>query len=235
MRWGVGWSFLPDVVVQESPSKRRKRAKKAKPLQVVVPSEFLSSQARTNEQLTAADRVLAMANYVKNILEELKVIVTEDKGKVDKTKRRAVFQCRAIEKTWANQRRKRREKLRQDALHESGACNENKAFQQDVDAFSKEDVSNPTGTKADDPFCDVLKGAEVPCKGSASCDVASKQDQTDPRPLVSFIVRVGTGAEIGGGLPSESVVLEMTWIDGQEKNDLYQLFQFFQNKLSKGL
>ena len=50
---------------------------------------------------------------------------------------------------------------------------------------------------------------------------------------MSFIVRVGTGEEVGGDLPSESVVLEMTWIDGHNKNDLYQLFQFFQNKLSE--
>ncbi|XP_015776331.1 PREDICTED: methyltransferase-like protein 16, partial [Acropora digitifera] len=119
MRWGVAWSHLPDVTVQESPCKRRKRAKKSKPLQIVVPDHFLTSQARTDKQMErVANKVTAMANYVKSTLEKLKVdMKTEDE--VDESKTRVVFRCNASEKTWANQRRKRREKLRHSTLHES--------------------------------------------------------------------------------------------------------------------
>ena len=69
---------------------------------------------------------------------------------------------------------------------------------------------------------------------SASAGNDSSQSESVSRPLVSFMVRVGTGSEIADDLPRDSVVLEMVWIDGQNKNDLYQLFQFFQNKLLKG-
>lgn len=59
---------------QESPCKRRKRAKKSKPLQIVVPDHFLTSQARTDKQMErGANKVTAMANYVKSTLEKLKV------------------------------------------------------------------------------------------------------------------------------------------------------------------
>lgn len=69
---------------------------------------------------------------------------------------------------------------------------------------------------------------------SASAGIDSSQSESVSRPLVSFMVQVGTGSEIADDLPRDSVVLEMVWVDGQNKNDLYQLFQFFQNKLLKG-
>lgn len=235
MRWGVAWSHLPDVTVQESPCKRRKRAKKSKPLQIVVPDHFLTSQARTDKQMErGANKVTAMANYVKSTLEKLKVdMKTEDE--VDQSKTRVVFRCNASEKTWANQRRKRREKLRHSTLHESVHPSRNDTDRQQEGEESISGTENDTGTKAVDPssFSGDFEGSEVCCIESTSNNNTSQQGDTHPRPLVSFIVRVGTGEEVGGDLPSESVVLEMTWIDGHNKNDLYQLFQFFQNKLSE--
>ena len=158
---------------------------------------------------------------------------TEDE--VDQSKTRVVFRCDASEKTWANQRRKRRERLRQSTLRESvKSCKKDTDCQQEGEE-SINGTENDTGTKAVDPssFSGDFKGSEVCCIESTSNNYASGQGETDPRPLVSFIVRVGTGEEVGGDLPSESVVLEMAWIDGHNKNDLYQLFQFFQNKLSE--
>ena len=158
---------------------------------------------------------------------------TEDE--VDQSKTRVVFRCNASEKTWANQRRKRREKLRHSTLHVSGHPSRNDTDRQQEGEKSISGTENDTGTKAVDPssFSGDFKGSEVCCIESTSNNNTSQQGDTDPRPLVSFIVRVGTGEEVGGDLPSESVLLEMTWIDGHNKNDLYQLFQFFQNKLSE--
>ena len=158
---------------------------------------------------------------------------TEDE--VDQSKTRVVFRCNALEKTWANQRRKRREKLRHSTLHESVHPSRNDTDRQQEEEESISGTENDTGTKAVDPssFSGDFEGSEVCCIESTSNNNTSQQGDTDPRPLVSFIVRVGTGEEVGGDLPSESVVLEMTWIDGHNKNDLYQLFQFFQNKLSE--
>ena len=46
---------------------------------------------------------------------------------------------------------------------------------------------------------------------------------------------MGAGAEIASNLSRDVVVLDIIWVDGQNKNDLYQLFQFLQNKILKGL
>lgn len=63
----------------------------------------------------------------------------------------------------------------------------------------------------------------------------SNQDKNASRPLLLFTLRVGAGAEIASNLSRDVVVLEIIWVDGQNKNDLYQLFQFLQNKILKGL
>ena len=168
----------------------------------------------------------------------------KEQGKADESKGIVSFDCHASEKSWAHQRRKRREKLResvaQENMEECEPCSGNEAAKQDAGDPSNDmeiqDSSSKsnTGTKADESS-DVLKGAEIRCEEGPSRGIDSQQGETNPRPLVSFVVRVGTGAELGSDLPSDSVVLEMTWIDGQDKNDLYQLFQLFQNKLVKGL
>ena len=125
-------------------------------------------------------------------------------------------------------------------MEECEPCSGNEAAKQDAgdpsNEIERQDASSKsnTGTKADESS-DVLKGAEIRCEEGPSHGIDSQQGETNPRPLVSFLVRVGTSAELSSDLPSDSVVLEMTWIDGQDKNDLYQLFQLFQNKLFKGL
>ena len=70
---------------------------------------------------------------------------------------------------------------------------------------------------------------------SSSAKNDSNQDENASRPLLLFTLRVGAGAEIASNLLRDVVVLEIIWVDGQNKNDLYQLFQFLQNKILKGL
>ena len=163
--------------------------------------------------------------------------------------------CHASEITWAHQRRKRRENLRQGVQHENTSdC---------LPARVDEAVTHPMGDTSidmetqealeDDPkektnisanfdpealtgsslrSGELLDLQEERPSASAGNDIQQAEDVS--RPLVSFTVRVGSGAEIADDLSRDSVVLEMVWIDGQNKNDLYQLFQYFQNKLLKG-
>ena len=58
---------------QESPSKRRKKSKKAKPLQLIVPNEDTATETGCDKQLKLTDRVKRMVNYVRKTLDELKV------------------------------------------------------------------------------------------------------------------------------------------------------------------
>lgn len=161
------------------------------------------------------------------------------------------FHCHASEKTWAHQRRKRREKLRESAgqenAGESQSCSVDETTKQVADdalndmktedALEEDNTNTKTILKADE----VASGSGVskgPDFGSDECPSHSsdpQQGDTVARPLLSFTVRVGTGTQVASDMPRDSVVLEMTWIDGQDKNDLYQLYQFFQNKLLKGL
>ena len=58
---------------QDSPSKRRKRAKKTKPLHFVIPDELAATHAGSEKQAQMSDKVTAIGKYVKEILNELKV------------------------------------------------------------------------------------------------------------------------------------------------------------------
>lgn len=103
---------------------------------------------------------------------------------------------------------------------------------EDKNACALANIEAETLASSDTCSNELLDSEKCPL---ASLSKDSRQVETVSRPLVSFMVRVGTGAEIADDLSRDSVVLEMTWIDGQNKNDLYQLFQFFQNKILKGL
>lgn len=158
--------------------------------------------------------------------------------------------CRASEITWAHQRRKRRENLRQGVQHvNTGDCppgNVDEAAIRRMEETStdtetqgaleddnkeKTNFDAETLTSSDAHTTELLHSQERP---SASDGNDIQRDENVSRPLLSFTVRVGSGAEIADDLSRDSVVLEMVWMDGQNKNDLYQLFQYFQNKLLKG-
>lgn len=58
---------------QDSPSKRRKRTKKAKPLHFVIPDKVAATRAGCETKAEMSDKVTAIGNYVREILNELKV------------------------------------------------------------------------------------------------------------------------------------------------------------------
>lgn len=162
--------------------------------------------------------------------------------------------CHASEISWAHQRRKRRENLRQGVQDENtndylpARVDEAVTYltgDTSVDMETEEalgdDLKEKTNVSAIfDP--EAVTGSDVRSgelldsqeRPSASAGNNIQQGENVSRPLVSFTVRVGSGAEIADDLSRDSVVLEMAWLDGQNKNDLYQLFQYFQNKLLKG-
>ena len=179
-----------------------------------------------------------------------KVAVTEEHDETDKSAGVLTFHCRASHKTWAHQRRKRRELLRKKVGQENqGDCQphgEELAAKETAEDTSLNDINSQdtsgeksTGTeslKANETLTnsDVSQVTELKSREDPSQSNDTQQGSTLPRSLLSFVVRVGAGAEISSELPPGCVVLEMTWVDGQDKNDLYQLYQYFQNKLVRG-
>lgn len=180
----------------------------------------------------------------------VKVAVTEEHDETDKSAGVLTFHCRASGKTWAHQRRKRRELLRKNAgqenhedcqPHDEELAAKETAEDTTLHDSNSQDTSGEksTGTeslKASETLTnsDVSQVAEFKSREDPSQSNDTQQGSTLPRPLLSFVVRVGAGAEISSELPPDCVVWEMTWVDGQDKNDLYQLYQYFQNKLVRG-
>lgn len=180
----------------------------------------------------------------------VKVAVTEEHDETDKSAGVLTFHCRASDKTWAHQRRKRRELLRKKVGQENqGDCqthDEELAAKETAEDTTLNDINSQdtsgeksTGTesfKANETLTnsDVSQVTEFKSREDLSQSNDTQQGSTLPRSLLSFVVRVGAGAEISSELPPGCVVLEMTWVDGQDKNDLYQLYQYFQNKLVRG-
>ena len=179
----------------------------------------------------------------------VKVAVTEEHDETDKSAGVLTFHCRASDKTWDHQRRKRRELLRKKGGQEfQGDCQphgEELAVKETAEDTTLNDLNSQdtsgeksTGTeslKANETLTnsDVSQVTEFKSREDPSQSNDTQQGSTLPRPLL-FVVRVGAGAEISSELPPGCVVLEMTWVDGQDKNDLYQLYQYFQNKLVRG-
>ena len=178
----------------------------------------------------------------------------KEQEEADRSRGIFALHCHASEITWAHQRRKRRENLRQGVQHvNAGDCppgNVDEAAIRRMEEIStdketqgapEDDNKQKTNistnfdaealTSSDARTTELLYSQERP---SASDGNDIERDENVSRPLLSFTVRVGSGAEIADDLSRDSVVLEMVWIDGQNKNDLYQLFQYFQNKLLKG-
>ena len=54
-------------------------------------------------------------------------------------------------------------------------------------------------------------------------------------PLCNFFVLITSEKRLNIESPTDFPVLEMQWLDGQNKNDLYQLFQYLQNKVKRGM
>ena len=177
-----------------------------------------------------------------------------EQDEADRSRGIFALHCHASKITWANQRRKRREHLRQGVQHADTGdcppgnvdeavthCTEDTSIDMETQGMLEDDNKEKTNIStnfdaealisSDARTRELLDSQERP---SASDGNDTQQGENVSRPLVSFTVRVGSGTELADDLSRDSVVLEMVWLEGQNKNDLYQLFQYFQNKLLKG-
>lgn len=167
---------------------------------------------------------------------------------------RWVFRCNALDKTWANQRKMRREMLRRsDAsmeitsdevkdrkagdTREENRESEAKKIKEATKKASERtekgregkcvrDLEDISATEAGNSFAAFPYNTE---KNQNHC--GNKQSME----ACSFFVRVGAGTSFSSDLPADCIVFEMEWIEGDNKNDMYQLYQYFQNKIVKGL
>ncbi|XP_072048022.1 RNA N(6)-adenosine-methyltransferase mettl16-like [Amphiura filiformis] len=109
MRWGIAWTFHDDITVPP-PSKRRK-FKQRPPLVIPVPDCFVekaatSGSTSSNTTRGHTEKVQAVAGAVKQMMKDLQISFA-----VQPSSRKSIkLECTAVTNTWANQRRKRRQR-----------------------------------------------------------------------------------------------------------------------------
>ncbi|XP_048582639.1 RNA N6-adenosine-methyltransferase METTL16 isoform X2 [Nematostella vectensis] len=168
------------------------------------------------------------------------------------------FTCTAVENTWSNQRRKRREQQRQkplisddvppaaieDADQRSTSAAGSTPTAIDLSQTGKKSITdtcaltkreNSTDKTAEGPMNgSQVSGSTTNSDGKPESDMALKDrgvNQNCSSPLCVFSVNVGE--KIGEG--QEIVCISVEFVDGKDKNQLYQIYQYLQNKLLKGL
>jgi len=106
MRWGIAWTFSPDIKLDRVMNPKEKPAK---PMSFVVPKGVGSLES--------------LAEKVTELLQTLKISFAELK----RDKQRISLKCTAMENTWSNQRRKRRAALISEKVTDGNSCSVNGA------------------------------------------------------------------------------------------------------------
>ena len=70
-------------------------------------------------------------------------------------------------------------------------------------------------------------------KEVVSDTLKQSKEASDRLPVCNFFALLTTGKHLNSELPADAPVLEMQWLDGENKNDLYQLFQYLQNRMTR--
>jgi len=289
MRWGLCWvvpptaTFSSSSIHASSPSSAiclpispfRAERKNAKPFKLIVPKKS-----------DAEYKLSLVAWRVKSLLEEIKVERQElpsDKGNVVKIK------IKSFEKTWTNQRRKRREKLREmkrmalkrGATHDDelvametgdSASPQKGATEASADGKSCAEAEQPSVKRMrmddeDEGFVAEEDTTEISSKNSSRSSDADSLSPVSPLTGVSkdtsietpspgtdlgMLMEDGCGFEDGDddeqadksrGVPIVDTTLSITkpshhiievelhWEPGQDRDVLYELLQFFKNRL----
>ncbi|XP_022096302.1 methyltransferase-like protein 16 [Acanthaster planci] len=113
MRWGIGWTFYDDIDLPVSSPKKFKRGKERPPLVIQVPdgavqyalNEFGSGSKVTSGGSEDQRKVKAVAKVVEKLLRTLEI----DFKSKSAPKLCSRYVLTALQNTWLNQRRKRRQ------------------------------------------------------------------------------------------------------------------------------
>ncbi|XP_028415215.1 RNA N6-adenosine-methyltransferase mettl16-like [Dendronephthya gigantea] len=234
MRWGVAWTFLSDVPTQDTPKKRRKN----KPLEFTFSSTSVCSKEALSGIMNINQYINKISKRFKEMLNNLQVQVLSESSSDEKKMKLSRLHCCATHNTWANQRRKRREaagKLKTSKQLSTKGTSEDEQSKNPprTSEISLEELV----TSDQDTVSKVSTGNKR--RHSSSPDITKrkflKSDDTEEskQVLIEFALSLGTKCN---DLVEDNVLpemfLQMEWIDGQDRNCMYQLFQYFKNRFS---
>ncbi|XP_061781797.1 RNA N(6)-adenosine-methyltransferase mettl16 [Nerophis lumbriciformis] len=240
MRWALAWSFYDDVTVPSPPSKKRKLEKVRKPLSFTLPEVALKELQVKARALGCTGRhpADAITSLLEKTLTELRVL---HKGVPCQEGERSLH-LTAVENTWLHGRQKRREQtrhLRELPRAPQGAAAATCApppRQDKQEEPSQESAAERVGeSAAADTLAtggagkEKVAGVEKRCASETGVpeDAAGELPLKEEHFLFKCLLNV---------LQEDSAaVVEMHWLQGDNKDLMNQLCTFLRNSLLRSV
>ncbi|KAK2831384.1 hypothetical protein Q7C36_016470 [Tachysurus vachellii] len=227
MRWALAWSFYEDVTMPSPPNKKRKLEKARKPLTFTIveaTAAELHSQALGVGQKHSS-HVESVTYWLESVLTDLKVL----HNRVPSCDSELSLFLTAVENTWVHARQKRREQSRQlRELHKAPEPDTPTA--DSMDPTTTQDVTHPHGNGEESKTKqDSEKDTDV------RCETSSKQEQGSSGSVISpssssvhnFLFKCLMNVKV----EDSDVLVEMHWVEGQNKDLMNQLCTCIKNSL----
>uniref|UniRef100_A0A672JBD1 U6 small nuclear RNA (adenine-(43)-N(6))-methyltransferase n=1 Tax=Salarias fasciatus TaxID=181472 RepID=A0A672JBD1_SALFA len=226
MRWALAWSFYDDVSVPSPPSKKRKLEKSRKPLSFTVPEAGVKELQAKAAAAGCSGPVDTVTSLLEKTLTELKVL---HKRLPCSTEERSLF-LTAVENTWIHGRQKRREQTRQlrelpRAPHGAGAA---AATPPPVISSSAEARSSATTEPSEQ--VEPTEGGEADAEPQRE-DESLSPPPPSPTSTLNFLFKCLLNVQ----MEEADVLVELHWVDGQNKDLMNQLRTYLNNTLLRSV
>ncbi|XP_072318879.1 RNA N(6)-adenosine-methyltransferase mettl16 [Eucyclogobius newberryi] len=248
MRWALAWSFYDDVIVPSPPSKKRKLEKARKPLSFTLPEAGLKQLQTKASALSPMEGVTA---FLEKSLTELRVLFK----RVPCSKQEQSFLLTAVENTWIHGRQRRREQKRQlrelprapQSLQNTAAttapcpstsdCNAHVNVQeacspeQNCQAQPEETREEPKEQTEAGLTGTLTVMDSNPKEGLATENNLPLQQPSSPATITPFLFK----CLLNVMLEEKDVLVEMHWVEGQNKDLMNQLCTYLKNTLLRSI
>lgn len=261
MRWALAWSFYDDVTVPSPPSKKRKLEKARKPLSFTLPAAGVKELQVKASALgySGSCPVEGVTALLEKSLTDLRVMFKH----IPCRKQEQSLFLTAVENTWIHGRQRRREQKRQ--LRELPRAPESAGLQTPVvtaSSLPSENVSN-SQTKPQAACSPQQQGQHQPAvtseerKEQTEAGADHMDTCTDTSAATDTCLKEGLTAEnnppsqlhsspeatrpflfkclLNVMLEDKDVLVEMHWVEGQNKDLMNQLCTFLKNTLLRSV
>ncbi|XP_051521700.1 RNA N6-adenosine-methyltransferase mettl16-like isoform X2 [Myxocyprinus asiaticus] len=240
MRWALAWSFYDDVPVPSPPCKKRKLEKAHKPLTFTVLRSTVEALQAHAPSIGCTDTspTESVFAWLEKILTDLKVL----HKRVPCGEAELSLFLTAVENTWIHTRQKRREQGRQlrelPRAQPTSACNTDTSSPSiastDAPAPATEGSTNPpdsNGKKKDEQHIPE-KDTDIPMESPTSQvhieeKEAAVSGPQNPDTVQHFLFKCLLNVKV----EESDVVVEMHWVEGQNKDMMNQLCTCLKNSL----
>uniref|UniRef100_A0A8C1DVB6 U6 small nuclear RNA (adenine-(43)-N(6))-methyltransferase n=2 Tax=Cyprinus carpio TaxID=7962 RepID=A0A8C1DVB6_CYPCA len=234
MRWALAWSFYDDVPVPSPPCKKRKLEKARKPITFTVLKPTVAELQTQAPSIGCTDTspTESVSAWLEKILTDLKVL----HKRVPCGEAELSLFLTAVENTWIHTRQKRREQGRH--LRELPRAQPTSTCSTDASAPSVPDTDTPTpapeeptaegsNAKERNEQQDPEKSADVPMESPTEPKQVAAGSPQNPETVQHFLFKCLVNVK----QEENDVVVEMHWVEGQNKDLMNQLCTCLKNSL----